>query len=225
MELIEKTAFLQQGQQALAQMYDMVVKTPTISWQTLDKERTAVIVLDLINGFAKEGALASPRVEKMIAENVRLCQAAQRQGIEIVAFADEHTMRSPEFAHFPPHALQGTSESEIVEELAAVGGYVRLGKNSTNGFLAPAFTQWLQNHEYIQQFILIGDCTDICVLQMAQTLKAWFNQQDRASRLIVPWTAVETYTLSEHDGDLLNIMALYLLALSGVEIVRAIEEI
>ena len=225
MELIEKAAFLQQGQQALAQMYDMVAKAPTISWQTLDKERTAVIVLDLINGFAKEGALASPRVEKMIAENVRLCQAAQRQGIEIMAVADEHTMRSPEFAHFPPHALQGTSESEIVEELAAVGGYVRLGKNSTNGFLAPAFTQWLQNHEPIQQFILIGDCTDICVLQMAQTLKAWFNQQDRASRLIVPWTAVETYTLSEHDGDVLNIMALYLLALSGVEIVRAIEEI
>lgn len=225
MELIEKAAFLQQGQQALAQMYDMVAKAPVISWQTLDKERTAVIVLDLINGFAKEGALASPQVEGIIAENVRLCQAAQRQGIEVVAFADEHTMHSPEFVHFPPHALQGTSESEIVEELAAVGGYVRLGKNSTNGFLAPAFTKWLQNHEHIQQFILIGDCTDICVLQMAQTLKAWFNQQDRASRLIVPWMAVETYTMGEHDGDLLNIMALYLMALSGVEIVRAIEEI
>ncbi len=223
MELKEKDAFLRQAQGALAQMYDQIAQAPSLSWQTLDKKRTVLIVVDMINGFAEEGALASPRVEAIIAENVRLWLEAKALGMQIVAFADEHTLKSPEFASFPVHCLAASPESELVAELAELAGGRRIGKNSTNGFLEPAFAQWLKDHEQIDQFVLIGDCTDICVLQMAQTLKAWFNRQNRVSRLIVPLSAVETYTLGEHDGDLLNILSLYLMSLSGVEIVQTIK--
>lgn len=222
MELMEKQAFLDKAQTALAQIYAGIAQAPTLDRQSLDKTRTAVLVLDMINGFAKEGALSSPRVEAILGETVRLCSVAKALGMPIVAFADEHTQASPEFASFPIHCLKDTAESAICQELAAVGGYERIGKNSTNGFLEPAFAHWLNEHEAIDQFILIGDCTDICVLQMAQTLKAWFNRQDRSSRLIVPISAVETYTLGEHDGDLLNVLALYLMTVSGIEIVQTI---
>lgn len=223
MELKEKDVFLNQAQAALAVIYDNIAKAPVLDWQALEAPRTAVLVLDMINGFAKEGALSSPRVEAVLAENVRLCQEAKALGIPLVAFADEHTLASPEFVSFPPHCLKDTAESEICSELAAVGSCKRIGKNSTNGFLEPAFAQWLAEHEQIDQFVLIGDCTDICVLQMAQTLKAWFNRQDRTSRLVVPVSAVETYTLGEHDGDLLNVLGLYLMMVSGIEIVQTIK--
>lgn len=223
MELREKDAFLEQAQGALAQMYDQLAQAPSLSWQTLDKTRTALIVVDMINGFAKAGPLASPRVEAIISENVRLWLEAKAQGIPVVAFADEHTLQSPEFASFPVHCLAASFESELITELAELAGDKRIGKNSTNGFLEPLFAQWLASHEQIDQFVLIGDCTDICVLQMAQTLKAWFNRQNRVSRLVVPLSAVDTYTLGEHDGDLLNVLSLYLMRLSGVEIVQTIK--
>lgn len=41
--------------------------------------------------------------------------------------------------------------------------------------------------------------------------------------MIVPVSAVETYTLGEHDGDLLNVMGLYLMTVSGIEIVQTIK--
>lgn len=223
MELIAKERFLAQAVQTLASIYDELSQAPVINWTTLPRERTAVIILDMINGFAKEGALASPRVEAVIAENARLLSEAKERGLLAVAFADEHTEVSPEFGSFPIHCLKDTLESQVVEELAAVGGYVRIGKNSTNGFLEPALAQWLAEHGAVDHFILIGDCTDICVLQMAQALKAWFNRQDRISRLIVPMSAVETYTLGAHDGELMNVMALCMMATSGIEIVGRIE--
>ena len=223
MELREKEAFLSQSQDALSAIYDQIAKAPVLDWQELDASRTAVLVLDMINGFAKEGALSSPRVEAILGETARLCREAKALGLSIVAFADEHTQASPEFASFPVHCLKDTAESAICQELEAVGGYERIGKNSTNGFLEPAFARWLSEHEAIDRFVLIGDCTDICVLQMAQTLKAWFNRADRPSRLIVPVSAVETYTLGEHDGDLLNVMGLYLMTVSGIEIVQTIK--
>ena len=74
-----------------------------------------------------------------------LYTSAQRLGLPIVAFADEHTEASPEFAAFPSHCLWDTTESQVVEELAQAVEMQRIGKNSTNGFLEPAFAQWLQD--------------------------------------------------------------------------------
>ena len=101
MELREKEAFLSQSQDALSAIYDQIAKAPVLDWQELDASRTAVLVLDMINGFAKEGALSSPRVEAILGETARLCSEAKALGLSIVAFADEHTQASPDFASFP----------------------------------------------------------------------------------------------------------------------------
>ena len=88
MELREKEAFLSQSQDALSAIYDQIAKAPVLDWQELDASRTAVLVLDMINGFAKEGALSSPRVEAILGETARLCSEAKALGLSIVAFAD-----------------------------------------------------------------------------------------------------------------------------------------
>ena len=41
-------------------------RIPTIKVRELKKINTAIIVIDMINGFAKEGALYSERIEKTI---------------------------------------------------------------------------------------------------------------------------------------------------------------
>ena len=97
-------------------------------------------------------------------------------------------------------------------------------KNSTNGFLEPKFHEWLATHPSVNQFIIVGDCTDICVEQFAITLKTYFNTNNRPSRLIVPIACVETYDLDVHAGDLMNVIALYKMMMNGIEIISHLEQ-
>jgi nicotinamidase-related amidase len=110
-----------------------------------------------------------------------------------------------------------------VDELKDLGGWTLIPKNSTNGFLEPAFQEWLAKNEAIDTFIVTGDCTDICIQQFAITLKTWFNRKDRKSRIIVPIDAVDTYDLGLHSGDLMHVMALYNMIGNGVEVVSGIR--
>lgn len=191
-----------------------------MSLSELDPKRSALVIIDMVNGFAREGALKSPRVEELIPSISELSERCGMKGMVKLAFADCHSDASPEFEAYPAHCLAGTNESEVVEEIRKVGGYLLIPKNSTNGFLEEAFQKWLGSNYNIDTFVVTGDCTDICIQQFATTLKTWFNRQDRKSRIIVPLNAVGTYDLGDHNGDLMDVMALYSMVLNGVEVVR-----
>lgn len=47
--------------------------------------------------------------------------------------------------------------------------------------------------------------------------------QNKKARVIVPVNTVETYDLGLHDGDLMNIMALYNMMINGIEVVAGVE--
>lgn len=99
------------------------------------------------------------------------------------------------------------------------GAWIQYAKNSTNGFLEPAFQSWLQERPDKDIFLVTGDCTDICIQQFAVTLKTWFNRQNRVCRVIVPRARVDTYDAGLHAGDLVHAMALFNMMTNGVEIV------
>ena len=154
---------------------------------------------------------------------VQLLEEAKENGFHLVAFADSHPVDSPEFKQFPVHCVTGTTESEVVDEIKEVGGYHLIPKNSTNGFLEEGFQTWLKEHPEIQTFIVIGDCTDICIQQFAVTLKKHFQKDNLEISIIVPVAHVETYELEEHNADLMNIMALYMMQTAGIEIVADVK--
>ena len=223
MKLIDKNEFLNKSTQTLKEILDMLEKLPELQLEDFKGSQTAFLIVDMINGFAREGALKSPRVEALIPEITELSRACDKRGIVKLAFADCHTEESPEFESYPVHCMAATSEGEIVSEIKEVGGYTLIPKNSTNGFLEEAFQKWLKENKEINTFIITGDCTDICVQQFATTIKTWFNRQNIKARIIVPMTVVETYNLGTHNADLMNVMALYNMMINGVEIVRTIE--
>ncbi len=218
-----KDNFLKESGKALEEIYEMLQSLKSISLEELQKERTALLMVDLINGFTREGALKSQRVEQILPSAAKLQRACLLKGFPILAFADSHSMASPEFTSYPPHCLTGTSEEEIAEELQQVGGYQLIRKNSTNGFLEEAFSRWLKENDRIDTFLIVGDCTDICIQQFAETLKTWFNKENKESRIIVPMDLVETYELGMHNGNLVHVMALYNMTINGVEVVRSVE--
>lgn len=223
MRMINKDNFLNRSVATLGEIFDMLAKLPIIHLRDLQGKQTALVMVDMINGFAREGTLISPRVEELIPEITKLSKMCDNLDILKLAFADCHTEASPEFDVYPVHCIKGTQEGEIVDEIKEIGGYTLIPKNSTNGFLEEGFQIWLKQYQQINTFVITGDCTDICVQQFATTLKTWFNMQNKNARIIVPINAVETYDLGLHDGDLMNVMALYNMMINGIEIVREIE--
>lgn len=223
MKMINRNDFLKASAGALGDIYDMLEKLPVLWLEDVCARQTALVIVDMVNGFAREGALKSPRVEELIPEITRLIKKCDELGMLKLAFADCHTKASPEFDAYPEHCMEGTYEGEIVDEIKQAGGYTLIHKNSTNGFLEVEFQKWLEENPQIASFIVTGDCTDICVQQFAITLKTWFNIKNMKIRVIVPVNAVDTYNFGPHNGDLVNVMALYNMIINGVEVVKGAE--
>jgi len=70
------------------------------------------------------------------------------------------------------------------------GNSVIIEKNSTNGFNSDGFRQWLnKNCDEVNNYIVTGCVTDLCVLQFTLSLKAYFNEMNEDKRIIVPMNA------------------------------------
>lgn len=223
MEMINKNELIEKSTKTLGDIFDFLAKLPAVKLKDLQGKQTTLVIVDMVNGFVREGALKSPRVEGLIPEIARLSKTCDEFKITKIAFADYHTKASPEFDSFPEHCMAGSIEAEIVDELKEIGGYMLIPKNSTNGFLEEAFQKWLKENNHINTFIITGDCTDICIQQFAVTLKTWFNMQNKRVRIIVPINAVDTYDYDLHNGDLMHVMALYFMMASGIEVVKRVE--
>lgn len=223
MMLRSKNDFIKKSTDTLEEILVTLEKLPVAEMKDFKANQTVFVIVDMINGFAREGALASPRVEALIPVIADLSKKCDAYKFSKLAFADCHTEASPEFGAYPVHCMAGSSEGEIVDEIKEIGGYTLIPKNSTNGFLEEGFKKWLEENPEVNNFIVAGDCTDICVQQFAITLKTWFNMKNKKVRVIVPINAVDTYDLGAHEAELMNVMALYNMIINGVEVVKEVK--
>ncbi|WP_042273006.1 isochorismatase family cysteine hydrolase [[Clostridium] dakarense] len=186
-----------------------------------DLKKTSLFVVDINNGFAKKGALYSPRVEALINPIVRFTKHLSINEISnITAFTDCHTHESIELLSYPSHCLENDLESQVVDELKSIENIHILPKNSTNGFFALDCLDF----DNIDNIIIVGDCTDICIYQFAVTLKAYFNQKNISKNIVVPMNLVDTYHIPNvHPADLLNIVFLNSMIQNGINVVKEIS--
>lgn len=194
-----------------------------VSLDSFIPEETMLIIVDIVNGFVREGAMASSRVEDIIPNSAELLRRCNDAGIVSIALADCHSESCAEFSAFPPHCIRGTSESEVVDEIRFVGGYELVEKNSTNGFHVEKLRRLIDEHDKVNTFIVVGDCTDICVMQLCLSLKTYFTSADRKCRIVIPADCTETYDSPLHSADFANIAAYKLMSDSGIEFVSSIK--
>lgn len=214
----KKDVFLKTAAQAAADIYDAVCfSSKETALTDLNIGSTALIVVDMINGFVKKGALSSPNALSVNEKIAGLLRSCNTLNIPAVCFADSHSRQSTQFRDFPEHCIAGTDESSITDEIA-VGKFKLIPKNSTNGFLEPAFAAWLKENDKVDTFIITGCCTDLCILQFALTLKADFNRRNRSSRVIVPAELTATYDAPRHSSPFIDSMSYYNMLLSGIEV-------
>lgn len=197
-----------------------------LSAESLNNTNTAIAVVDVIEGFIHEGALASDRLAHIVDPIVQLLD--QTDAATHLFFVDHHREDAKEFEAFPPHCVAGSQEAELVPALqpyADTPGAKVIRKNSTNGFVSHGFLDWLETRPDLTRFVIVGDCTDLCVKQLALTLKAYFHEVNVMSDIIVPMNMVDTYHLDQtyHHGDLMHMLSLYEMKVNGVHVVSSID--
>ncbi len=203
-----------------------------------DPARTAILSVDLIVGFAYEGTLSSPRVAGIVPAVVELMHKAHTAGVErFILLQDCHPHDAPEFVSFGAHCVCGTREAETVPELRALpfsDRFVVMPKNSLSSSIGTSLEAWLNaRHQELDTFIVVGDCTDLCVYELAMYLRLRANAHGYRQQVIVPADCVQTYDLPvdvaqnlgimPHDGDLLHALFLYQMALNGINVVKGLK--
>ncbi len=189
----------------------------------LEQDETVLIHIDIVNGFLFDGALSSDIVAKILPSVVELNKKMIHYKKLFVL--DTHTPNSKEFDAYPPHCITGTPECELVNDLIPFSSKENIvRKNSTNLWHSSEFQSWFDKNKMFKNYVIVGDVSDICVIQAALSLKTYFFEENRDARIIVLTDCIDTFHLdaTNHDSDLMNVFALYNMRMNGVELYKNI---
>ena len=186
------------------------------------KTKKILIVVDMVNGFVREGAMASKNVEKIIPEIEELVKNFKGGEETTVAFIkDTHEMTAREFKRYPVHCVKRTSESELVSELKDYEeGSLVYEKNSTSAIFPGELISDIDKMTNLEKIVIVGCCTDICVMNLVIPLQCYLDECDRDIEIVVPKNAVETYDAPVHKADEWNEMAFKFMEQSGIKLVK-----
>ncbi|MCL4339396.1 cysteine hydrolase [Patescibacteria group bacterium] len=212
------------------------LKLVDLSKVVSDPEKSAIVSVDVINGFCHDGPLASPRIKKIITPILSLFKKAYKAGVRnFVLLQDNHDANATEFSTYPPHCRLGTKESETVPELKKLpfaDKFVIVPKNSISPSFGTHFNRWLETHKSVDTFIVVGDCTDICVYLLSLHLKVYADAYNLKRKVIVPADCVDTFdtpvrmakklNIMPHDAEFLHKVFLYHMKLNGLEVVKSL---
>lgn len=180
------------------------------------------IIIDMVNGFVNEGNLHDPYINHITEGIVELTQECKKHKDTILAFKDCHEMGDIEFQTYPVHCLQGTKESELIQELQPFEkDMIVIPKNTTNGFSEPKFRKFYEQHykEY-EEIIVTGCCTDICVQDFTTSLIQFHKEKEIETPIIVPINLVETFDGVNHPRKLYNEIGLENMRRAGIYLVE-----
>ncbi|GER55574.1 nicotinamidase 1 [Striga asiatica] len=147
-----------------------------------DDSKAGLVLVDIINGFCTVGAgNLAPRepnkqISEMVEESSKLAKIFCDKKWPVIAFLDSHNPGKIEHP-YPPHCINGTDESNLVPEDEPNVKIRR--KDCYDGFVGSiredgsnVFVEWVKNNK-IQLLLVVGICTDICVLDfVCSTLSA-----------------------------------------------------
>ena len=212
---------------------------------------TGLVIVDEVNGFATVGAgyLAPPtpnaQVSQMVDETDRLAKAFTAAKRPILAFLDTHTPGKAE-PPYPPHCEAGTGEENLVPALTWLEqdpNTTLVRKDCINGFvgsITPSgsnrVVDWVNTHQ-LAEILVVGICTDICVMDFVLTMLSARNHGMMPSlkEILVYDAGCSTYDLpravaeklglpssAAHPQDVAHYMGLYFMHSRGAKLVNEV---
>lgn len=183
---------------------------------------TALIVVDMVNGFVNEGVLHDKNIRKIVPRQLELLEEAEKKGSLIILVKDTHNNNATEFKRFgsTTHCIKGTSEVELIDELKPFeqkDNVITVEKNSTSLMESPEFREIVKQAENLKEVNFVGCCTDICVFNGAMGLANYYDQWNRDVTINVHEDAIATY--SEEDREEYVQSAKLLMKQQGINLV------
>jgi nicotinamidase-related amidase len=195
----------------------------------LQGRNVGLVIVDEIHGFCTPGAGAlapqahDPQIALMIVETDRLARRFAAEKRPILVFLDTHEPGKPEFP-YPLHCEAGSGEEHLVPELEWLedcGCATLLRKDCIDGFVGgmePSFVggahgqyhnkvvDWINSHR-LETLIVVGICTDICVMDFVLTLLSARNHglMPTLQDIVVYERACATYDLPRATAETLGL--------------------
>lgn len=159
--------------------------------------KPAVLVIDMLNDFVKEGgALRVERAERIVPKLRSLLEWARQKGIPVIYACDAHIKGvDRELELWGEHAIKGTWGAQVIEELKPREGDYVVEKRRYSAFFATDLDLLLRELN-VDTLILTGLVTNVCVQHTAAD--AYF----RGYRLVVVSDCCEALTAEDHEAAL-----------------------
>lgn len=180
-----------------------------------------LIVVDMVNGFVKEGALADIKIAEVVPRQIELIKKAKAENKLIVFIKDTHTKDSTEHKRFGGalHCVKGTGEEELIDELKPYEEWgVHIEKNSTSFMEAPKFRELVGKMTKLKEVDVVGCCTDICDFNGTMGLANYFDQWNKDVEIKVHKDAIATFAEAARQ-DYVN-AAYLLMEQQGIKLVN-----
>ena len=142
----------------------------------LDSDATAVVVVDMQNGFCHpDGSLYAPGSEAAIEPVSETVSLARQAEVPVVwtrdvhppgQFADAHYY--DEFERWGEHVLEGSWEAEVVDELDPREEELIVVKHTYDAFYRTQLEGWLESHG-VRDLAICGTLANVCVLHTASS--------------------------------------------------------
>ena len=182
-----------------------------------------LIIVDMVNGFVREGVLHDEKIARIIPRQIELIEEYQDEEELVLFIKDTHDEDAVEFRRFggTKHCVKNTSEAELVDELKVYEGkknVISVEKNSTSFMEAPKFREIVAGLVNVKKIDLGGCCTDICDMNGVMGLANYYDQWNIPVDIILHQDAVATYAQEERQN---YVDAAYLLMeQQGIQLVK-----
>ena len=139
-----------------------------------DPDRTAVVAVDMQNGFCHpDGSLYAPGSEAAVDDVAALLDRARAAGAQVVFTRDVHppaqfddTHYYDEFDRWGEHVVEGSWEAEIVDDLAVEPADHVVEKHTYDAFYETELDGWLSARG-VDELVICGTLANVCVLHTA----------------------------------------------------------
>jgi len=189
--------------------------------------KRALIIVDMVNGFAKEGgSLYDPAINKLIPRQVKLVKETLNKEDALVVFIkDTHDNNSVEFDRFgnTGHCVRESGEEEVVDLLSVFEGLdnvISFEKNSTSFMEIDDFRKLIDTTSNIEEIEVVDCCTDICISNSVIPMMNHFDQQNKRVDVKVYEDLTETFDSEKHNRGEYSKAAYLLMAQQGAKILK-----
>ncbi len=200
----------------------MKIKDNNQKKEYLGEIKELLVLIDMVNGFVKEGPLSSTSIMEVVPRQKALLKEYQEKsdGANVIV-RDVHNNDSVEFKTFGPHCVKGSGEELLIPELEEFHqNAFDFEKNSTNFMMAPGVIPFFEKMIKLKKVAFAGCLSEVCVKNAAITARNYFDQVNRDVEVGVYADAIDTFDAPLHNNYEVTKTAIADMEANGVKIYR-----